>query len=295
MSNDKSSKYVHRAARSERRRGGAAAAPRGWASSLPLPEEAQHAQEELDDVEVEVERGEHVVVDAELELVRRVPPRADDHLRVVDDVEDEEDDADDVVEHHGHVHVDAARAEDRDHEAEREHREERAKEVRSASREVGLRHARVGREAQEHDDGHAGSQDDTLPCVHRADEADHDALEGREGEEENVVCRVLPRDVAAAGHRDHGDERHRQGEVEEPGVVLQPHLVHRRQGRGDGGGDQELHREDAVDLPDEAVPDLGVRVLDALGHADIAGALRVALGVLHRFGTTTARATTPRA
>eukprot|EP00406_Dinophysis_acuminata_P072221 CAMPEP_0179257960 /NCGR_PEP_ID=MMETSP0797-20121207/25066_1 /TAXON_ID=47934 /ORGANISM="Dinophysis acuminata, Strain DAEP01" /LENGTH=287 /DNA_ID=CAMNT_0020965971 /DNA_START=22 /DNA_END=881 /DNA_ORIENTATION=- len=258
MSNDKSSKYVHRAARSERRRGGAAAAPRGWASSLPLPEEAQHAQEELDDVEVDVQRREHVVVDAE--LVRLVLA-ADDHLRVVDGVDDEDQEPDKVVEHDTPLDGDAEGPEGAEDEAPARERHRGAEEHGPEPREVRLRLEREDREPEEGPGGHAGAEHDALPREARGREADEDRLEDGEREEQHVVHGVGARRVLAAHHGADAHQRRDDRQAEEPGLALQLHRAQELEGRGDEAGHDELRGEEAVDLPHEPEADRRVRVL----------------------------------
>ena len=54
-------------------------------------------------------------------------------------------------------------------------------------------------------------------------------------------------------------ECHSEGDPVAPPVVVGPDLGALAEGEGgdDGDGDQELHRQDAIDLADEATTDLG--------------------------------------
>mmetsp|Transcript_14545 Transcript_14545/g.44977 ORF Transcript_14545/g.44977 Transcript_14545/m.44977 type:complete len:245 (-) Transcript_14545:249-983(-) len=189
----------------------------------PVAHELQEEQEEVDDVQVDVQRRADVVVNAELVLL--VPP-ADNQLGVVDDVEHEDQHPDAGVEHVDRGAREALAGEERPEvhqQAEADEAEQGAHEVGPHAGEVRLREAGVGRERAE-DDGRGGQgQEHGVRGVDQRGEACLQGDAQGDGREEEVVERELPRDpLAAAAHAQHQHQGAHAGHVEEALVGHHP-------------------------------------------------------------------------
>mmetsp|Transcript_26003 Transcript_26003/g.82584 ORF Transcript_26003/g.82584 Transcript_26003/m.82584 type:complete len:236 (+) Transcript_26003:1966-2673(+) len=220
--------------------------------SLPVPEQGEDVEEELDDVDVQHHGPEDVVVHAE-----GVPAPADDQLRVEDQVEGEHQDpqaaVDLVHQREGEEH--AEEAEDHQDQAGR-------KEVGSEAGEVRLCEEGVGSETADKDAGANNGQQHGGDAVVGAAHADEDALRSREAREEEVVRRELAQvPLAATG----AHQREQEAEVQDRGhdhqgeaVAGDPvlHSCAEHKGRCDGSREQQLRRQDPVDLGDKAGADL---------------------------------------
>mmetsp|Transcript_26002 Transcript_26002/g.82574 ORF Transcript_26002/g.82574 Transcript_26002/m.82574 type:complete len:206 (+) Transcript_26002:1966-2583(+) len=186
--------------------------------SLPVPEQGEDVEEELDDVDVQHHGPEDVVVHAE-----GVPAPADDQLRVEDQVEGEDEDAQAAVDllQEGAAQEDQEEAEDAEHHRGRQ-------EVGTKVREVRLRREGVGRERPDqhargrHRDGHRAHR--VLGAAHAHEEA---LRRGEAGQQEVVEGEGAHVPLAAAGahHREHeeGIEHHRDDDQREA-VNLDPGL-----------------------------------------------------------------------
>mmetsp|Transcript_111486 Transcript_111486/g.300751 ORF Transcript_111486/g.300751 Transcript_111486/m.300751 type:complete len:240 (+) Transcript_111486:188-907(+) len=217
-------------------------------------------QEQVDDVQVQVQGSEAVVVNAELDLVA-----ASHHeLRVIHDVEREEEHAAEVVEHDHPHDVHTAHTQDGERHAEHHHRQHGAHQVRPSACEVGCRRPRIDGHSEEDTDCDARGQHNALPSVHGAGEPHNDAHATSEEPQEHVVLRELLQDLATTHHRAHRPDEHDGGHDQDPRIRLQRGLRHELEGQCDEDGEQELCREDAIDLPDEALAHLPVGVLDQL-------------------------------
>mmetsp|Transcript_78750 Transcript_78750/g.220740 ORF Transcript_78750/g.220740 Transcript_78750/m.220740 type:complete len:266 (-) Transcript_78750:37-834(-) len=244
--------------------------------STPLPEQAEQVQEEVDDVEVQVQRGKAVVVDAELDRVA-----APEHqLRVEDDVEGKEQHGAEVVEHDHPLDVPGTdkHAHDADGQRERHQRHHGREQVQAVAGEVDLRRPREDGHADKDDRGDARGKCYALPCVHGRGEADHDGHAQRQRKEDGVVRGKLPQQVRAAACRQHGHNEHTGGHEQHPLVARDLLLAHGHDRRGDRDSEQQLHRQDAVHLAHEALADFIVGILQGA----LSGQERRGLGGRHR-------------
>mmetsp|Transcript_28501 Transcript_28501/g.81629 ORF Transcript_28501/g.81629 Transcript_28501/m.81629 type:complete len:302 (-) Transcript_28501:38-943(-) len=226
------------------------------ARSVSAAHELEQEHEHVDDVQVQLDGGFHVVVHADLMLLA-----AHDHLCVVDDVEGEEEDPQPCIDllhwrpRHRRVREEAEQGDDQ---TEHHQGHEARREVGPEACEVALGDARICREHEEDTRGGGEGQQDRFRGVQAGDEAGHDRDANGEHSQVAVVHRERPQSLAAAAaHHEHKSESTVGGHVVDSHVAQDPlprelrvHVERNPEGH------RELDGQQGVDLADEAASHL---------------------------------------
>lgn len=134
--------------------------------------------------------------------------------------------------------------------------DEKGEEESAAHGEVDLGLESEQGESQSDSGRDAHSNQDGVHVIVAGDCAQHDALAHREDAQKDEVVRSLPSDAGEAGEGYDADKGQAPAGVHQPSVLpdVALYAVHEDKERDDGGRDDQLDHQDAVDSLDEAAP-----------------------------------------
>mmetsp|Transcript_79670 Transcript_79670/g.165511 ORF Transcript_79670/g.165511 Transcript_79670/m.165511 type:complete len:258 (-) Transcript_79670:53-826(-) len=205
-------------------------------------------EEDLNDVDVQHQGGKCIVVDSKLDLV--IAP--DDHLSVEHDVKRKEKNAQDIIEHVHPFNLYPTERENGEDETEGAQSHTESKEIWPVSCEVVVTGPSIDGHCQKDQNSNTCRKRDALPSVHRAGEPYSDPHSPSIEAKEYVVVRKLPQHLLAAKHDTQRADHNSRRDVEHPYVALELMAIQILKRKRDGDSEQELYREDTVDLANEA-------------------------------------------
>ena len=177
---------------------------------LTIAEKRQNHEKQVDDVEVQIEGGKHVVVDGKLKLFVL---SANDQLSVVDKVEAENENAEARV-----GHFSCAAAKYCCEEAKDDERQQRGKEVGAHSCKIVFRLKRKASQSEDYARSHSERDHDSVGFVRRRYAPDEKCFrEGKKGQE-NHILGIRAGIFCAASEAQDGHEVDRDGQVKRPRV-----------------------------------------------------------------------------
>mmetsp|Transcript_43546 Transcript_43546/g.86551 ORF Transcript_43546/g.86551 Transcript_43546/m.86551 type:complete len:197 (+) Transcript_43546:192-782(+) len=173
-------------------------------------------QKQVQDVQIQHQRGEAVVVDLELPLT---PP--DDALRVVNDVERKQYDAKKAIDHLNRFRDGSEETPYEHRQTEANHRPQDGLQVRVPAGEIMLCVDGVDSQANDHRACGREGQQNRGQRVHQACETDGHRFPDSEAEQKQEIMREFPHQLrAAARHREQKYEREQRASHRHAGILV---------------------------------------------------------------------------